>query len=161
MRNLETIPASSLAGYCPESLVWSFLDQMTASLPDAVLLPSCLFLDAAGQFHCKNEKSKEQSLADNIQALGASAYYLIMGIPALNSAIQTASSPIPSIPPRRCSRELDTLIRHCLAFCPEDRPALQEIRAVVEREKGKERRALKGNLQEDSFSFSFWKEEML
>ena len=161
MRNLDTIPASFLAGYCPEPLVWSFLDQMTASAPSPILQPSCLFLDTAGRFHYKGEKSKEQSMAEGIRALGESAYYLIMGIPALNSHVQTASSPIPSIPPRRSSRELDTLIRRCLAFCPEDRPALQEIRAVVEREKGKERRALKGNLQEDSCSFSFWKEEML
>lgn len=161
MKNLDAIPAASIAGYCSESAVWSFLDRMTADMPAYLPQPDHLFLDSDGEFRFRSDKTREQSLPDGIRALGASAYYLIMGIPVLDRQVQTASSPIPSIPPRRASRELDALIRSCLAFEPEKRPSLQEIRDVIGREKGKDRRALKGNLQEDSYTASFWKEEMV
>lgn len=168
MEKIDTVLAAQLAGLCPEKTVWRFLADMAGSGPDGPLDPDCIRMDMSGHFRPDGRGKDPRFLPPasgegSVWSIGAVAYFLVMGTPVFGGRghdLQKASTTIPSIPPRRCSRELDGLIRRCLAFDPDKRPLLEEIAETAARERTfkRARKSLFGHTVADH---SFWKEEMV
>ena len=168
MEKIDTVVISQLAGLCPERLVWRFLADMASSGSGAPLDPDCIRMDLSGHFRPAGKGKDPRFLpavsdSGNVWSLGAVAYYLVMGMPVFGGRgrdLQKVSTLVPFIPPRRCSRELDGLIRRCLDYQPEKRPSLHEIAEMASRERTfkKARKSMFGHKVSDE---SFWKEEMV
>ena len=167
MEKIDTVVIAQLAGLCPEHLVWRFLADMAGSGATAPSDPECIRMDLSGHFRPDGKGKDPRFLpavfdSGNVWSLGAVAYYLVMGMPVFGGRghdLQKSSTPVPFIPPRRCSRELDGLIRRCLDYHPEKRPSLHEIAETASRERTfrKARKSMFGHTVTDH---SFWKEEM-
>jgi serine/threonine protein kinase len=168
MERIDTVTAGQLAGLCPERAVWRFFADMVKGGAPAPLDPDCVRMDPSGHFRQEGKGKDPRFLAPSssdgaIWSLGAIAYYLLMGTPVFGGRghdLQKASTVIPSIPPRRCSRELDGLIRRCLEYDLGKRPSLEEIAEAASRERTfrKARKSMFGHTVSDH---SFWKEEMV
>ena len=168
MEKIDSVLAAQLAGLCPEKTVWRFLTDMAKNGPDGPLDPDCVRMDRSGHFRSDGKGKDPRFLPPpsgdgSVWSIGAVAYYLVMGIPVFEGCghdLQNASTLVPSIPPRRCSRELDGLIRKCLDYDPCKRPLLKEIGDLASRERSfkKARKNLFGHTVADH---SFWKEEMI
>lgn len=168
MEKIDTVLVAQLAGLCPEKTVWRFLADLAKSSPEGLLDPDCIRMDTSGHF-CTEGKGKDPRFLPpapgegSVWCIGAVAYYLVMGTPVFGGRghdLQNASTLVPSIPPRRSSRELDGLIRRCLDYSPEKRPSWTEIAELASRERTfrKARKNLFGHTVADH---SFWKEEMV
>ena len=168
MERIDTVTAGQLAGLCPERAVWRFLADMVKGGPLAPLDPDCVRMDPSGHF-CQEGKGKDPRFLapasgdGSVWSLGAVAYYLVMGTPVFGGRghdLQKAGTVIPAIPPHRCSRELDGLIRRCLDYDPGKRPSLEEIAGTASRERTftKARTSTFGHSVTDH---SFWKEDMV
>lgn len=168
MEKIDTVVAAQLAGLCPEQLVWRFLADLAQSGSGVPVDPDCIRMDLSGHFRPDGKGKDPRFLppvsdGGNVWTLGAVAYYLVMGTPVFGGRgheLQKASTLIPFIPPRRCSRELDGLIRQCLAYEPEKRPSLKEIAETASRERTF-RKARKRMFGHPVTNDSFWKEEMV
>ena len=87
-----------------------------------------------------------------------------MGVPVFGGmprTLQTATTPVPAIPPRKCSRELAALLAAMLDFDPAKRPALAALTKELDRLSSvASPRLLKGEIHPEMADESFWKEEM-
>ena len=167
MEKIENVSVVHLAGFCPEQAVWRFLADMAGHGSLGPLDPDCVRMDLSGAFiqvgRGKDPRFLEPVSDDgNVWSLGAVAFYLVMGMPVFGGHghdLQMPSTVIPSIPPCRCSRELDSLIRRCLDYDARKRPSLKEIAEEASRGRTfkKARKSMFGHTVTDH---SFWKEEM-
>lgn len=167
MEKIDSVPAIQLAGLCPEKTVWRFLSDMARSGPDGPLDPNCVRMDQSGHFRQDGRGKDPRFLPPDsgdgsVWSIGAVAYFLVMGAPVFGGyghELQKACTAIPAIPPRRCSRDLDVLIRRCLDFDSGKRPSLKEIAEEASRDRSftRARKNMFGHTVVDD---SFWKEEM-
>lgn len=168
MEKIDTVAVAQLAGLCPEPIVWRFLADLAKSGAESPLDPDCIRMDLSGHFRPDGKGRDPRFLPPvsdngNVWSLGAIAYYLVMGMPVFGGRghdLQKASTLVPNIPPRRCSRELDGLVRRCLDFNPDKRPTLHEIAETASRERTF-KKARKSAFGHTVANRSFWKEEMV
>jgi len=153
------ITIEGLAGYCPEVAAWQLLSDLTQSLKEVSLgeLPTGCFVPdhisiANGRFQLLNDSSNPlltpfdapelsvasaqgQSVASASWSLGALTFYLVMGCVVMNGLGgrgQRRSSKLPYLRP--ALPELSELVLRCLAYEPTERPTLEEIQQIAEKQ---------------------------
>ena len=172
MESKGTIAVGAWNGFAGERLVRDMLLFLCDRQPSAPVTPAMVerTQDGAFQLGKKQEDSAflppegDKGPQSVVWSIGAVAYYLMMGVPVFGGmagTLQTPSTPVPAIPPRKCSRELASLLSRMLAFNPQDRPDLAAIAAEAASVQETPRRMLKGEFHPELADDSFWKEEMV
>ena len=172
MENKAAISVSAWSGYAGEKLVREMLSAICAAQPASVVTPEMVLRTAEGAFRLGKKTEDPAFLPPEGEAgepsvvwsLGALSYYLFMGVPVFGGmprTLQTATTPVPAIPPRKCSRELAALLAAMLDFDPAKRPALAALTKELDRLSSvASPRLLKGEIHPEMADESFWKEEM-
>lgn len=131
--------ATALAGSVDESCVWRLMNDVAGQLPsDVPVSPEHILIDGEGFTLAEWSRSADERFTapegyDAVWALGASAFYILMGchvFQGLGGKAQGPSTPIPVA--RRDSKQLSMLLCRCLAFDPKRRPSAQEIKMIAE-----------------------------
>jgi len=76
--------------------------------------------------YCAPEKIRTEK--SDIWSLGASVFFLVMGVPVfsgLGGKAQKKDSDVPLM--RKAFPELSSCVKACLSYCPEDRPSAEEL----------------------------------
>lgn len=172
MDSKAAISVSAWSGYAGEKLVREMLAALCAQGPAAVVTPQMVLRTQDGAFRLGKKTEDPTFLPPEgdagepsvVWSLAALSYYLFMGVPVFGGmprTLQTASTPVPSIPPRKCSRELAALLAAMLDYDPGKRPALATLAKELVRLSAEETpRLLKGEIHPEMADESFWKEEM-
>ena len=176
---MERITADKLQGYCSESGAWQFLHDVAGSLVQihakgnahcGVTL-SNVYLD--GEYFVLGDSVADGcgSLEDDVWALGASVFLLLMGKPVFygeNGRKQSATTKIPRYL-SGFSERISAMVYRCLQYNPLERPLPEEVFETAAKmleqfpPARKERRKV-GNTNMDDICNSqdeFWPEEMV
>lgn len=186
----KEITLSDIAGYATERAVW----QMLLSLSDDCatrmangLSPQAIAV-VGNEFSLREARSLDadhskafaapetfghgagiQPERSGIWTLGALAFYLITGMDVFEGKggkTQTKDTGIPRISSAHASKELSTLIRRCLSYSPQERPAKEEIKELAQATLTKpvvprKKLASQSGKSYASSLIKFWPEEMV
>lgn len=172
MDNKANIPVAAWSGFAGEKLVRDMLSFLCERQPAAPVTPVMVERTPEGAFQLGKKQEDgaylppegDKGASSVVWSIGAVAYFLLMGVPVFGGmagTLQTPSTPVPTIPPRKCSRELASLLSRMLAYKPQDRPDLAAVAAEAASVTEAPRRLLKGEFHPDLADDSFWKEEMV
>lgn len=135
-------PASALAGEIDEKTAWQILHDIArcALTSRVAICPDTIFIDNDG-FSLNNNDRADNSLYTAPEgysapwALAASVFFIFMGIDIFHErggSAQTAGTLIPIM--RQGLDSLNSIIADSLNFNPENRPTLESIAAIAEKE---------------------------
>ena len=170
-----------LAGYMTEKAVWNLMEHVAANWlqehwnvlsPCNIVVENDQFVLFVSTECCENSAfiaPESTGDAAMVWALGALAFYALMGLPVFDgngAKNQTPLTEIPHIGSTHCSRKLSDLIYKCLAYSSEERPKMEEILniarvAVEDQVLPIKRLANKIGKTYTSSLVSFWPEEMI
>lgn len=128
----------NISGEIDELTAWQILLDIAvqAQSVKTPISPDHILIDSNG-FHLSEwSESKDSRFVapegySSVWALGASVFFAFLGchvFQGLGGKGQTATAPVPTL--RRELPGLSALISRCLAFKPENRPALKEIESI-------------------------------
>lgn len=135
-------PASALAGEIDEKTAWQILHDIARSADTSriAICPDTIFIDNSGFALAENNRGdntryKAPEGYSASWALAASVFFIFMGIDIFHGrggSVQNANTPISIM--RQGLDSLNSIIADSLNFNPENRPTLESIAAIAEKE---------------------------
>ena len=185
----KEITLSDIAGYATERTVWQMMLDLSRLCDSGRLsnIGSKAVIISGSNFHLQNTKvsdstsgrafsapesfsnGTDKSKASGIWTLGALAFYAITGMNVFEGKggeTQTEDTEIPRLSSAHASRGLSDLIRRCLSYSPQERPAKEEIEQTAQSalaQPVQPRRKLSSQAGKNygSSLIRFWPEEMV
>ena len=165
----------AIAGEIDELTAWQLMHDIAAGTEetDTPISPSHILIDGDRFKTAEWSEGYEEAYMSPqgyspSWALGATIFFVFMGCPLYQGEggkIQTATTPVPTL--RKGLEELSRTVGRCLAYNPEERPSMKELKAVAlrnierlkkEKPKGRNMKRIFG--EEKTSLEESWPEEM-